>query len=248
MAVSGTTSFTVTRDDIIQAAMRKLSVLEEGATPTAASVTSYAFMLNVILKSLQKDGIKLWTVNEIALPLQASKTSYSIGPASTLSDFTSDKPLRVVQAFLRNTGVTPVIDIPMQILSKQEYNILGSKFSTGLINSIYYAPLVSTGNLSVFLTPDSATATNYVLYLTVQRQIMDVNLSTDNFDLPAEWYLPLIWMLTAEMSSDAEKPLQDRAYFDSKALFYKTAIEDFDVEEATVKFIPDLRMNMGGFK
>ena len=53
MAVSGTTTFTVTRDDIIQASMRKLAILEEGATPTAASVTSFAFMLNVILKILQ---------------------------------------------------------------------------------------------------------------------------------------------------------------------------------------------------
>ena len=248
MAVSGTTTFTVTRDDIIQAAMKKLAVLEEGATPTAASVSSYAFMLNVILKNLQKDGIKLWTINNLAVPLQAAKTSYSIGPAATLSDITSDKPLKVIQAFLRNTSVSPNIDIPMQIISRQEYTTLGSKFSTGLVNSIFYTPYVSSGTLAVFLTPDLATATNYTLYLVVQRQIMDVSLATDNFDLPAEWYLPLIWILCSEMASDAEKPLEERTYFDTKALYYKSTIEDFDVEEASVRFSPDMRMNMGGFR
>ena len=149
---------------------------------------------------------------------------------------------------MRNNQVSPPIDIPMTIISRQEYNMLGSKSSTGFVNSIFYQPLVSTGVVSLFLTPDSNVATNYTLYMTVKRSIMDVNLSTDNFDLPAEWYLPLIWILTAEMSSDYEKSLQDKTYFDQKALFYKTQIEDYDIEDVSVKFIPDVRSNTSGFK
>ena len=248
MSVSGTTSFVVTRDDVIQAAMRKLSVLEEGSTPTAQSVTNFSFALNLILKNWQKDGIKLWTIGNLTVPLQASKTSYSIGPYGTTSDITSDKPLKVVGAFLRNTSTSPNIDMPMQILSRQEYNLLGSKFSTGLTNSIYYEPGLLSGVVTIFMTPDTNTSTNYQLILVVQRSIMDVNLSTDNFDLPAEWYLPLQWALAAEMSSDYEKSLQDRAYFDQKAIYYKKEVEDWDVENTSVQFIPDMRMAQRGFR
>ena len=246
MSVSGTTSFTVTRDQVIEAAMRGLSVLEEGAQPSATSVINASMSLNLIIKNWQKDGIKLWTISEIAMPLVASQTTYSIGPNGC--DFTSPKPLKVIQSFLRNTQVTPPIDIPMQVISRQEYNTLGSKLSTGLVNSIFYTPNVTNGVVSVFLTPDSSTATNYVLYMTVQRSLMDMVKPTDNFDFPAEWFLALKWALMAEMASDYDKSLQDRGYYDVKAILLRKELEDFDVEDVAVRFVPDMRMQTGGFR
>lgn len=248
MSVSGTTSFTVTRDSIIEASMRGLSVLEEGGQPSATAVQNASMSLNLIIKNWQKDGIKLWTISEIALPLQANKTVYTIGPASTSSDVISDKPLKVIQSFLRNTQSTPDIDIPMQVISRQEYNTLGSKFSTGLVNSIFYTPSVSNGSVSVFLTPDLSTATNYVLYMTVQRSIMDMVKPSDNFDFPAEWFLALKWALMAELSSDYDKTMQERAYYDVKALMLKKELEDADIEDVSVRFVPDMRMQTGGFR
>jgi len=248
MSVSGTTSFTVTRDQVIEAAMRGLSVLEEGAQPSATSVINASMSLNLIIKNWQKDGIKLWTISEIALPLVASKTSYSIGPSGTGSDLTSPKPLKVIQSYLRNVQVTPAVDIPMQVISRQEYNTLGSKFSTGLVNSIFYTPNVTSGVVNVYLTPDSSTVSNYVLYMTVQRSLMDMVKPTDNFDFPAEWFLALKWALMAEIASDYDKTMQERAYYDMKALLLKKEVEDFDVEDVAVRFVPDLRMQTGGFR
>lgn len=242
MAVSGTTNFTVSRDDVIKAAMRGLSVLEESASPTADSITNASMSLNLIIKNWQKEGIKLWTISEIAIPLSANKLSYSIGPAITTSDFTSDKPMKVMQSFLRNNQVTPPIDIPMQVISRQEYNMLGSKSSVGLINSVYYQPLATNGIITVFMNPDSTTSANYVLYLTVQRQLMDVNVGSDNFDFPSEWFLALKWALMSEMSSDYDKTIQDRTYYDQKALYFKTEVQDSDFEDVAVRFVPDMRM------
>lgn len=248
MAVSGTTSFTVTRDQVIEAAMRGLSVLEEGAQPSATSVINASMSLNLIIKNWQKDGIKLWTISEIALPLVASQTSYTIGPTGTGSDLVSPKPLKVIQSYLRNVQVTPPIDIPIQVISRQEYNTLGSKFSTGTTNSIFYTPNVSSGVVNVYLTPDLSTVTNYVLYMTVQRSLMDMVKPTDNFDFPAEWFLALKWALMAEMASDYDKSLQDRGYYDVKAILLRKELEDFDVEDVAVRFVPDMRMQTGGFR
>ena len=144
MAVSGTTTFTVTRDQVIEAAMRGLSVLEEGATPSATSIQNASFAINLIIKNWQKDGIKLWTISDIVIPLTSGVTTYTIGPVGTGAMITSDKPLKLVQSFLRNTSVSPVIDIPMQKISRQEYNMLGSKFSTGTTNSVFLRMRICT--------------------------------------------------------------------------------------------------------
>ena len=249
MAVSGTTSFTVTRDQVIESAMRGLSVLEEGATPSATAIQNASFALNLIIKNWQKDGIKLWTISDLVIPLTSNVTTYSIGPAGTGALITSDKPLKLIQSFLRNISVTPVIDIPMQKISRQEYNMLGSKFSTGVTNSVFFNPGTLTSTVTVFLTPDTNTANNYDLYCTVQRPIYDMVKPSDNFDFPSEWFLALKWALMAEMASDYDKTLQDRGYYDAKAMLYKRELEDWDVEDTSVYFIPDVRMAMNrGFK
>jgi len=248
MSTSGVTNLVVTRDQIINAALQDLSVLEEGATPSATAVSKASFALNLIIKSWQAVGIKLWTIDNLTIPLVASQTLYTIGTDSSNS-IISDRPLKVVQGFLRNVSVTPNVDIPMQALSRQEYNMLGSKTSPGLINSYFYNPKATYGELNVYLTPDSSTATNYDLIIVVQRPLMTMVTATDNFDFPSEWFLALKWALMAELSSTYDKTLQERAYIDAKAKFFKDEVEDWDVENASVYFVPDIRMGMNkGFR
>ncbi len=248
MTTSGVTSFTVTRDQVIEAALRGLSVLEEGAQPTATATQNASFALNLIIKNWQKDGIKLWTIDNLVIPLVNGQTFYTIGP-DVGNDVISNRPLKVIQGFLRNTSVTPPVDIPMQALSRQEYNMLGSKASTGTMNSYFFNPKPTYGELEVYLTPDSNTATNYVFYAVVQRPLMDMVKASDNFDFPNEWFMALKWALMAELASDYDKSLQDRSYYDMKSLAYKTSVEDWDVENASVYFVPDVRMGMNrGFR
>jgi hypothetical protein len=243
MSVSGTTSFTVTRDQIIEAALQDLSVLEEGAQPSSTALQKAAFTLNLIIKNWQIDGIKLWTIDNLVIPLVNGQTVYNIGPDSG-NDVVTNKPLKVIQGFLRNMSVSPYVDIPMQALSRQEYNMLGSKFSTGTTNSYFYNPKATYGELSVFLTPDTNTSTNYELIVVSQRPLMDMTKPTDNFDFPSEWFLALKWALQSELANSYDKPLADRQYIDAKAKFFKDELEDWDVENASVFFVPDIRMGL----
>jgi len=71
---------------------------------------------------------------------------------------------------------------------------------------------------------------------------------TDNFDFPAEWFLALKWALMAEIASDYDKTMTERAYYDMKALMLKKEVEDFDVEDVAIRFVPDMRMQTGGFR
>lgn len=159
----------------------------------------------------------------------------------TSVDKTADKPLKVIQAWMRNLSITPNIDIPMQLLSRQEYNMLGSKFSTGLVNSVFYDPRTTYGDLYTYLTPDAFVAANYQLYIVVQLPLQDILLSTDIAEFPTEWMQALVWGLADELAIEYGVPINARQEISMKAIKYKSELEDWDVETASTLFTPDQR-------
>lgn len=328
MATSGTTTFTVTRDQIIEAALRSLAVLEEGATPGPNALENASFSLNLILKKWQSEGIKIWTIKEYTLPLVPNQTSYTIGPSATYN-LNAAKPLRLIQAYLRdlsndtssvgkisltsggsgytvqptnpvsatggtgsgatfnltftgavvtnvmlaNTGgssytvgdvltmgggtfttaatvtvdslLSVYTDMPMTVISQQEYNMLSSKQSQGNVNTVYFKPWRDYGELSVFLTPNTFTAENYEVHLFVQTPIEDITSANQNFDFPSEWFLALKWNLVADLASDYEKTLTDKQYYEQKANMLKNELMDWDIEWSSTFFQPDARSGYG---
>jgi hypothetical protein len=247
MSTSGTTTFSVTRNDIIFASLRLLGVLEEGAVPNATAVENASLVLNMMIKDWMTDGIKLWTTPEITLPLVAGQTSYTIGPDSG-NDLVTDKPLRLIQAFLRNTSVDPYIDLPMYLISEQQYNILGSKFSEGTVNSVYYKPYVNNGIVKVFLTPDASTATNYELHMNIQRPIQDMTGSNQTFDFPQEWYQSLRWGLASELAAEYGLTTERISAIISRANTYKERLSAWDTEYNSTFFQPDTRMSQYAYR
>ena len=236
------TTFTVTRDQVIQLALRKLGVLELGDTPDAATVSNASLALNLYIKQMATKGLKLWTVTQYTLPLVNGQTQYSIGPAQYSTDLQTDKPLKVIQAWLRNVSVTPNVDTPMQILSQQEYNFLGSKASTGVANSVYYQIEQNTGNMYVYLTPDNNAATTYQLYFMAQIPLADITTGSQVPNFPNEWMNTLVWNLADQLAIEYSVPQNHRAEIAARAKMYEEQLSDWDVESTSTFFQADLRM------
>ena len=238
------TNYSITRDQIILSALRKLGVVgpaDTSSTIDSNIVTNCAQALNLMIKQWMTEGIKLWTVTEYTLPLVASQTVYTIGPTGTSSDLTAERPLRLIQAWLRNTEATPDIDTPLQILSKQEYNTLGSKYSTGTSNSIYLNPGKTTSTVYLYLTPDSNAATNYEVIMVVQRPLEDISASGDYPDFPNEWMNSLVWGLADQLAIEFSVPANHRQEIMMKAEKYKEQVSSWDTEAESTLFIPNVR-------
>jgi hypothetical protein len=236
-----TTSYTVTGDQVIAGALRKLGAIDLAETVDATTTTNCLLQLNLMLKQWQAEGIKLWTITELTLPLVAAQTTYTMGPSG--QNLTTDKPLKLVQCFLRNTSVTPNIDMPMQILSRQEYNTLGSKASTGLINSVYFEPGVLNSTITVFLTPDTVTAAGYVLHMVVQQGIADQTTSGAAITFPNEWFNAIVWGLADQLAIEYSVPSNHRQEIMLKAEKFRIQLVDWDVENTSIFFQPDMRMS-----
>jgi len=109
MATSGTTTFNMTRDELIYAAVRKLSVIADGDVLSTTQLSNASQTLNVMLKGFQVDGMPLWAINEYNLTLTATN-SYAFGVGQTVN---TPAPLKVLQAVLQdNTAHT---GIPLEI-------------------------------------------------------------------------------------------------------------------------------------
>jgi hypothetical protein len=86
MALSGSYSFTVNRDEIIREGMLNIGAIGEGEVPTAQEVTDCARKLNLIVKQWmgQLDfapGLKMWERQRGDLFLSSTKYQYALGPS-----------------------------------------------------------------------------------------------------------------------------------------------------------------------
>lgn len=242
-------TYTVTRDQIITLALRKLGVLEIGATPDPDTIANASMSLNLLIKMMSTDGLKLWKISELIIPITANQTSYILGGSTSTLMYDSlnptvaitDKPLKAIQGFYRNLQNSPPIDVPVMMISKQEYNILGSKSSTGVANTLFYDPRKLNGILYVYLTPNLYSQTNLQLHLIAQMPLDDLNSALEVPDFPNEWMNCLVWNLADQMSMEYGVPMNARQEIALRAGAYKTQLTDWDVEASSTFFMPDYR-------
>lgn len=242
-------TYTVTRDQVITLALRKLGVLEIGSSPDPDTVANAAMSLNLLIKQLSTDGLKLWKICELIIPLTSGQTTYTLGGSTSTLMYDSlnptvaitDKPLKAIQGFYRNMQSTPPIDTPVMLVSKQEYNVLGSKFSTGTANTIFYDPRKLNGVLYVYLTPDLNAQTNLELHIVAQMPLDDLNTALDIPDFPNEWMNCLVWNLADQLALEYGVPMNFRQEIGQRAIAYKTLLSDWDVEASSTFFAPDFR-------
>lgn len=83
MAVSGSKNFTVTRTDIINAAMRKAGSYDAGDAPSAEESADAVLALQLMVKEWSVLGIDVPWRETITLFLQQGTQSYAIGPSGS---------------------------------------------------------------------------------------------------------------------------------------------------------------------
>jgi hypothetical protein len=81
MAVSGSKNYSITRADIVGAALRKIGVYDAGETISGPDNAAAATALNLMVKEWVARGIDIWLRDEVTLFLQPNTQSYALGSA-----------------------------------------------------------------------------------------------------------------------------------------------------------------------
>lgn len=82
MARSSSYDFSLTRDNILNAAFRLLGVIGDNQTASSTRLSQAGQALNMMIRLWQAEGIALWKNTEIVLVPQADQIQYGIGPSA----------------------------------------------------------------------------------------------------------------------------------------------------------------------
>lgn len=208
MTTSSTYSYQLTRNQIIESALRKLGVLAEGQTPSTQNYSDGMMALNTVISQLRAVGMPLWARFEYTFT--PTTGTYTIGTGMTLD---TPFPVKLFQAFRTESNAK----IPMELVAREDFNILPTT-STGSPIKINYQPFVNYGSLSFWPAPTSTnTATVTLVY---QRPYQYFTTSTETMDFPEEWYNAIIYHLAVRLAPEWGVPLPDRQMLMQEAKMY----------------------------
>jgi hypothetical protein len=215
-----------------------IGVIAQGETPNESQYREASEALNMQVKAYESYGMPLWGLELLTIPLKAGQTQYSVGLGEGF-DVQAAKPLKVIQAWLHsNIGG---IDIPMVILTKQEWAILGSKTTKGTPIQIYYNPRREHGEISVFPTPSFVEEHNNYIVITYQRPFEDFSHEDDTPDFPQEWLEALKYGLAERLAPEYGLPTDQRQLLIKESQKVLELALSFGTEEGSVYLQVDRR-------
>lgn len=232
MATSGTTTFSLTGDQLVNAAMRKLAVLGDGQSPSATQLANGTQALNVMLKTFTVKGMPLWATTERTLTMTATN-SYTYGIGQT---YNFPSPLKVISARLEETTGGAII--PLDIITRDRFVILNTE-TTGRPTSLWHEPKNQISVLHLWPIPDTTTISDYTLKFVFQRPFEDQVSGSDTIDFPQWWMEAVIYGLAHRLAPEFGIPLADRKLLATEAEYFLQEALSFGTEEGSLYFQPD---------
>jgi hypothetical protein len=229
MSTSGVTTWSANRDTVINSAFRKLGVLSGGSSPQTYQVTDATTALNAMVKGFQTDGMPVWALKTYSFTTQVNVPAYNIGVSQTLN---TPMPLKIIQAYYNQTNSA---NVPMNVYTQHDYNLLPLATSSGTPINLYYQPLETYGVINLWPIPSDSTTTVSIVY---QRPFEDMTSATDDFDFPSYWSEALIYGLAWRLAPEYGIPLQDRATMRQEAEYFHQQALSFGTEEGSLYFMP----------
>ncbi|MCI0560926.1 MAG: hypothetical protein MN733_20770, partial [Nitrososphaera sp.] len=80
--LSGTANFQLTRNELVSAILRGMSVIGIGQTPDPEDFTNVAQALNLLIKTWHTMGVQLWTIEKFTLTPVVDQIEYRLGANS----------------------------------------------------------------------------------------------------------------------------------------------------------------------
>lgn len=189
--------------------------------------------LNDMINLWQTQGLKLFLESETIVTLVSGQQKYSFYPTG---DVAMTKPLEVKDATYWDSGNS---SRPLNSLSRQEWTELSARTIAGSVNSYFVEKLYDRINLYLWSVPD-ATAAAGTMHVILRNQASNPATTAASVLFPPEWAIALRWGLADELATGMPDSVQQRCQ--SRAVAYRAALEDWDVENVETYFQPDQRM------
>ena len=181
MATSGTTTFesTFSIDDIITEAYERLGRFDYSGNDLKSARRS----LNIMFQEWANRGLHYWQVKNNSITLVNGQSEYTMfrstadGTSSATAVYGVDD---VLEAVYRNSSS---VDFPLTKINRSAYQGLSNKTQTGVPTQYYVQRFIDKVTITLYLTPGSSEAGNFLNYYYVSR-IQDAGNYTNEADVP----------------------------------------------------------------
>lgn len=219
MATSGTTSFNLDIDDIIEDAYERCGL----ETRSGYDLKSARRSLNILFQEWMNRGVHLWKVENYTANLTAGTTSYTA--PSDASD--------ILEMTFRQVSGGTTTDTSMTKISRSEYQALPNKYTQGQPTQYYVERNLSNVVISLYQTPN--TTDTQINYNYIGR-IEDVGQYTNQPDAPFR-FLPCMVSGLAFYLSQKKSPQMTQAL----KLYYEDELQRAlteDGQRSSVHLVP----------
>ena len=178
MATSGTTSFDLPIDEIIEEAFERTGMR---GNRTGYQLKSARRSLNIMFSEWGNRGVHLWKVKQATVPLVEGQAEYNFANDNT--NFPTDIS-DVLEAFVRNNSTaTAPVDTTLTKIDRSAYAALANKLSKGT-PSQYYVQRTVAPSIFLFQTPSSSfSGSNFQLKFFYVARIQDAGAYTNESDV-----------------------------------------------------------------
>lgn len=232
-----------TAERIVVLAYEDAGITQEGDSPNSEQMARGMSRLNDIINLWCTQGLKLWSLIDQEVTLVASQQEYTFMPAG---DVNIAKPMRILQGYvlIANSEGTKR---PIYPLSWDDWMKLSNVEQEGAISQFFVDKLYDRLTVRFWLIPDSSEAAN-TAHLLIQQQITNFSSLTETLMFPQEWFIALRWALADDLATGQPEAIVQRCAMRAQA--FRTALENWDVEDPPTQFTPDPRIGfgMGGFR
>lgn len=225
MATSGVTSFELNRNELIEAAYRKLGVPGEGNTLSSEQYVDGAEALNSAIVLAQTDGMPLW-----------KRTVSSQTPSASSQVYTLANAVKIAAVYLRDTSGTQY-----ELEEKSLYDFMRlPRNSVGVPVNWTWQPSIEGGTVSIWpLTSDSSTVSTKTIQIVYQKEFDGFSTTTTHTpDFPAFWTLPLVYKTAMILAPEVGVSLEDRRSLGAEAQMYWKQAADYGDEDGSLYIQP----------
>lgn len=210
-----------------------------GSDPSSEQYAIGMNRLNNLVNIRQTEGLRLWLQQDLSVTLVAGQNLYTFGPAAGII---MTRPTRIIEAYYQYPATSNQTNVPLNMISRNEWDSLGTFTSQGMVNSVFVDKQIPQLNVWLWLNPDAITALGTV-HLIIQQQQPNVTGLVDTMVLGPEWFLYLSWELALELSQGQPVAVQEKC--EKHAMRWKEVVDNFDYEDTGTRFAPDPQMLSG---
>src|SRR3990167_1528011 len=144
------------------------------------------------------------------------------------------RPLKIIQA--QRFNYTDDTEIPINIVSRDEFQRLSNKSEEGTPHTIYLDHGVLTSTLHFYPRFPNGDETIKIWF---QRPFEDMDAATDNLDFPQEYEQLIIMTLALQLGLENGVPQRKLGMIGQLAEMERKRVGDFGMEEGSVYFTPN---------